>query len=386
MRRITAVVLLGILFGIFQAQAAASPQSDLNSQPSAKTTNDSAQVVVPEGTSVVLALTSPLWARSVAVGDRVYATIAFPVAVNNSMAIPAGTYAEGMIDALTRPGWLSNHAQLQIHFTKLIFASGYTVELRPSAELVSAPSPASQNASVASAAPNVEAAVALVYAQVSARSDVLLDNGAQFNMILQTPLALDAKSVAAAVRRSTPLQFSSIKSSSRCVPTPGTAGTSDTVIPGTPGTPGTPDTVIPGGPGMPPTVIPGTPGTPGTSPTIIPGTPGTPGTVCPGPPIVTSVPAGKDVHTKTFDLASALRISGVQLSPGKYQATWTGMGPTAQVEFFQNKKLVAHAQAKVLILTGRSANDFALPHSAAEGTNSLGSLQFAGESFALFFD
>jgi hypothetical protein len=137
---------------------------------------------------------------------------------------------------------------------------------------------------------------------------------------------------------------------------------------------------------MPPTVIPGIPATPGTPSTIIPGTPGTPGTVCPGPPIVISVPAGKDIHTKTFDLTSALQVGGVQLSPGKYQATWTGMGPTAQVEFFQNKKLVAHAQAKVLILASRSVADVARPRSTGEGTNSLGSLQFAGESFALFFD
>jgi len=137
---------------------------------------------------------------------------------------------------------------------------------------------------------------------------------------------------------------------------------------------------------MPPTIIPGIPATPGTPSTVIPGTPGTPGTVCPGPPIVMSVPASKDVHTKTFDLASALQVGGVQFSPGKYQATWTGMGPTAQVEFFQNKKLVAHAQAKVLILTSKSATDVAIPHSTVEGTNSLSSLQFAGESFALFFD
>ena len=62
-------------------------------------------------------------------GDSVYAETVFPVAVNNQMAIPLGTYVQGQIDTLTPPGWLSPHAQFQMHFTKIIFADGYTVEL-----------------------------------------------------------------------------------------------------------------------------------------------------------------------------------------------------------------------------------------------------------------
>jgi hypothetical protein len=345
-----------------------------------------ADIIVPEGTSVAVALTSPLWTRNVKVGDSIYASTAFPVAVNNQMAIPPGTYAEGVIDALTRPRLLSSHAELQIHFTKLIFANGYTVELKPSAAINVPVSQGSETASAAPQFPDVEPAVAFVYADVSARSDVLLDNGAQFEMVVQTPLVLDAKSVAAAVRRSAPLQFSALKSSTRCVPTPGTPGTSDTVIPGTPPTPGTPDTVIPGAPGMPPTIIPGTPGTPGTPPTIIPGTPGTSGTTCPGPPIVTSPPANKDLHTKTFALTSSFQVGGVQVSPGTYQASWTGMGPRAQVEILQNKKVVARAQARVRVLVGKSPDNAASPRANADGTNSLSALRFAGEDFALFFD
>jgi hypothetical protein len=385
MRRMIAAVVFSVLLGLSQGRATASPQTTPPTQPPTNSANDTAKIIVPDGTSVVLSLTSPLWAKSVKVGDSIYASTAFPVAVDNQMAIPPGTCTEGVIDALTRPRLLSSHAELQIHFTKLIFANGYTIELKPSSGDVQV-SEGIEPTKVTPAIPNVEPAVAFVYADVSARSDVLLDNGAQFEMILQTPLALDARSVAAAVRRSAPLQFSALKSSTRCVPTLGTPGTSDTVIPGTPGTPGTPDTVIPGGPGMPPTIIPGTPGTPGTPPTIIPGTPGTAGTTCPGPPIVTSPPANKDQRTKTFALTNSFQVGGVQLSPGTYQAAWTGMGPRAQVEILQNKKVVARAQAKVLILAGKSPDNAALPRANANGTNSLSSLRFAGEDFALFFD
>jgi hypothetical protein len=64
-----------------------------------------------------LALTSPILAKTAKGGDSVYAQAVFPVAVNNQMAIPPGTYVQGQIDTLTRPGWLSPHAQFHIHLT-----------------------------------------------------------------------------------------------------------------------------------------------------------------------------------------------------------------------------------------------------------------------------
>jgi hypothetical protein len=123
---------------------------------------------------------------------------------------------------------------------------------------------------------------------VSASSDLLLDNGAQFDVTLAAPLSLNSKQLADAIVVSHPVDLGQFKSATQCRPTPGTPGspgTPDTVIPGSPGTP---DTTVPGGPGMPDIVIPGTPPTP---PTVIPGSPGTPGfagQACPRAPIVIS--------------------------------------------------------------------------------------------------
>ena len=107
--------------------AAAQSTPDLQSR--AQQTSPKSKIVVPAGISVPLALTEPVLARSAKAGESVYAETAFPVVVNNQMAIPPGTYVQGQIDTLTRPGWLSPHAQFQIHFTKIIFTTGYTVEL-----------------------------------------------------------------------------------------------------------------------------------------------------------------------------------------------------------------------------------------------------------------
>jgi hypothetical protein len=390
MRRIVAAILLTASAGMMQELAAQAQQAEVQNLPQDASTNQKPAITVPAGTTVALSLTRPLWAKTANVGGVVYTVTAFPVAVGNDMAIPPGTYVEGRIDTLTRPHWLSPHAEFQFHFTKLVFANGYTVELPDVIEsstsagwqAVSGSTTASGTATApnANAMVEIEAAVARIYVEVTANNDVLLDNGAPIEMLLQAPLSLDADAVAAAVRGAKPLQLGATKSSTKCMPTPGTTGTPDTVIPGSPGTP---PTVIPGAPGFPDTVIPGTPATPDT---VIPGTSGFPGTSCPGPPIVTSAPIGKDAHTKTVMLTSGMQVGGKLLSAGKYQIRWTGLGPTAQVEITENKKQVVQAPARVLLLGKKSIADEAAPRSNADGSVSLVTLEFAGESFALFFD
>jgi hypothetical protein len=326
-----------------------------------------------------LALVNPILAKSSKAGDTVYAETAFPVVVNSQMAIPHGTYVQGQIDTLTRPGWISPHAQFQIHFTKIIFANGYTVEfggVQPSAPQ---PDPAQ-------AAPDdVIPAVANGEILVSSRSDVLLDNGTQIEMVLQVPLRLNAAAVSEAVRQSNPALPTQFQSATRCHPISGTPGTPGTVMPGTPGTAGTPPTVIPGGPGMPDVVIPGTPGTPGTPPTVINGSPGTPYVPCPGPPVVTPNLKAQN-YRESFQTASPVQLSGKPLPAGSYQITWTGPGPWAQARIFQNGNLVVSVRARMVLLNRRSPAGApgTLPNS--DGSLSLQLLRFAGQTYALYFD
>ena len=391
MPRLTAGLVVMVL--ALAAQAAPSYADSRGSSQAASSPNNS-EIVVPAGTTVSLALTSPILAKTARTGAGVYAVTVFPVAVNNQMAIPAGTYVQGQIDAMTRPGWLSPHAQFQMHFTKLIFANGYTVEF-PNTQPAGLPGPGTQasDASTESTVaakphgppPDVLAAIANPYVDVSSASDVLLDNGTQLDMILQVPLRLDAQTVAAAVRMTNAVAPGPFKSATLCRPTPGIPGTPDTVIPGTPGTPGTPDTVIPGGPGMPDTVIPGTPATPGTPDTVIPGTSGTPGTVCPGPPIVTTNPKAQS-YKGSFEIAAPVQLAGTTLAAGTYQASWQGMGPTAQVDILQDSKVIVRAEARVLQLnSGPTANEPGM-RTNADGSVSLRLLRFAGQTLALYFE
>lgn len=367
-----AMLLVFCAQSCFAQETAAQPGSQ-NPIPSSPIPTEPT-IVVPAGTSVELVLTNPVLTKIAKPGDSVYAETVFPVVVDNRVAIPSGTYAEGQIDALTRPGLFSPHAEFQIHFTEIIFANGYVVEF-------SGPQNVSTTAANNS---DVIAAVANLHVEVSAASDVLLDNGTQMEMILQLPLTLNRASVSAAASQASPVQLDQFKSATSCRPIPGTPGTPDTVIPGTPGTPGTPDIVVPGAPGMPPTIIPGTPATPGTPDNVIPGSPGTPGISCPGPPVVTRPKA--ENYKESFALNASVTVNSTMLAPGRYEVSWRGPGPATQLQILENGKTVASASVRIVQLYAKSPDDATTTRANSDGSLSLDTVRFAGESFALFFD
>jgi hypothetical protein len=87
------------------------------------------RVTVPAGTKVPLALKHAISTKSVRPGDPVYLQTTFPVTQSNRIVIPAGTYVQGVVDSVKRPGRVSGRAELLMHFTTLIFPNGYTVIL-----------------------------------------------------------------------------------------------------------------------------------------------------------------------------------------------------------------------------------------------------------------
>ena len=136
---------------------------------------------------------------------------------------------------------------------------------------------------------------------------------------------------------------------------------------------------------MPDTVIPGIPPTPPTPDTVIPGTAATPGTTCPGPPAVIVDPKPQSFK-QDFQIAAAVRVSGKQLPPGSYQATWKGTGPSVQVEIRQNGRLVLSVPARFVILSQKSPADAQRARNNSDGSPSLVSLRFTARTFALYFE
>ena len=84
---------------------------------------------VPAGTRVLLQLRSSINTASAKTGDGVYLASTFPVVVGNRVMIPAGVYVQGVVDRVARAGRVRGRAQLDMHFTAIIFPNGTVVEI-----------------------------------------------------------------------------------------------------------------------------------------------------------------------------------------------------------------------------------------------------------------
>jgi type IV secretion system protein VirB10 len=84
---------------------------------------------VPAGTKILLVLRSAIDTRSAKAGDGVYLSSIFPVVVGNRVMIPTGVYVQGVIDRVQRGGRIKGKAQLDMHFTSIIFPNGSVVEI-----------------------------------------------------------------------------------------------------------------------------------------------------------------------------------------------------------------------------------------------------------------
>jgi type IV secretion system protein VirB10 len=142
------IALTAVLSGTAAACAAQSPATDATQAgghaaiPQASAVESSPQTAslsapaapastyeVPAGTKVLLQLKSGVNSKSAKPGDGVYLTSAFPVVVGNHVLIPAGVYVQGVVDRVVRAGRIKGKAQLDMHFTSMIFPNGTVVEI-----------------------------------------------------------------------------------------------------------------------------------------------------------------------------------------------------------------------------------------------------------------
>jgi hypothetical protein len=96
--------------------------------------SSSAEITIPAGTKIPITLKNTISTRANHEGDPIYAQSTFPVVVNDHIVVPAGTYVQGKITSIKPAGRIKGRAEVLIHFTTLIYPSGYTVILPGSIE------------------------------------------------------------------------------------------------------------------------------------------------------------------------------------------------------------------------------------------------------------
>lgn len=199
-------------------------------------------ITVPQGSLIALKLISSIRSKSTHPGDPVRAVVAFPLVIDARLAVPAGTYVEGVVDKVNAHPAAGNPATVQLRFTRLLFANGYSAPLVAVNAQASAPKPndprrtdinladardsapylgetfadPAQNPTLpplpstgpspaAVAGIGIGAGVGIIvlslvinHHRVTGADYVLFDSGWQFQMSLQEPLSLDAAQVTAA--------------------------------------------------------------------------------------------------------------------------------------------------------------------------------------------
>jgi len=86
-------------------------------------------ITLPAGTAIPITLMTVIKSKSTKPGDAVRAVVAFPVTEGTQLAIPAGAYVEGAVTKVVAKPLSNQQPAFNVHFTRLVFANGYSVAL-----------------------------------------------------------------------------------------------------------------------------------------------------------------------------------------------------------------------------------------------------------------
>jgi hypothetical protein len=86
---------------------------------------------IPQGAHVLLRMENSVSTRTAKEGDFVYLRTAFPIANAGDIAVPAGSYVQGVVSMSKQSGRVKGRAQLAIRLETLTLASGKVYKFSP---------------------------------------------------------------------------------------------------------------------------------------------------------------------------------------------------------------------------------------------------------------
>lgn len=93
---------------------------------------------IPQGAHVLLRMENSLNTRTAQEGDFVYLRTAVPIAVGGQIAVPQGSYVQGVVTEAKRSGRVKGRAQLAIRLETLTLGSGKVYKFAPHVSAVEA--------------------------------------------------------------------------------------------------------------------------------------------------------------------------------------------------------------------------------------------------------
>jgi hypothetical protein len=216
---------------------AVSPASTLpQSTPPPPPATPDKTFTVPAGTKVLLMLKNGINTKTAQHGDGVYLVSSFPVVGESRVMIPEGVYVQGVVDRVLRPGRVKGRAQLDLHFTTMIFPNGSVVQIpgvlsnlpgsdgpkvknnegtveqasnkgRDAADIAKGTAIGAETGTIAGAVTGnlgkgigygslAGAAAGTIYTLFTRGNDIVIPPGTSVEMVLQRPLVLEESQVA----------------------------------------------------------------------------------------------------------------------------------------------------------------------------------------------
>ncbi|MFY9743555.1 MAG: hypothetical protein WA252_09060 [Candidatus Sulfotelmatobacter sp.] len=117
-----------------QTPSTGAASSASSSQHAAVPADNANLITIPAGSQIPISLAQAISTKNAREGDAVYAQTTFPFVMNERVLVPAGTYIQGRISRVERAGHGHGRAEILMHFTSMIYPSGYTVMLPGSVE------------------------------------------------------------------------------------------------------------------------------------------------------------------------------------------------------------------------------------------------------------
>lgn len=249
------LLVAGLIAGV-TAGAAAQQTGPANTRPPAAQAAPSAapasapaqpeKYTIPAGTKVLLSLKSGINTKTARPGDGVYLVSSFPVVVDSHVLIPDGAYVQGVIDRVKRPGRVKGRAEINMHFTNIIFPNGQVVPIpgvvnslpgspgphvkgdegeveqagnqgRDVGDVAKGAGMGAEGGVIAGAASGnlgagagygtlAGAAAGAIYTLFTRGDDINIPAGAQVEMVLQRPMSLEAQHYAVVNDMAPPMQ------------------------------------------------------------------------------------------------------------------------------------------------------------------------------------